>query len=122
VPPLLILVIAVVVVVASGVRLNRAGRPYGTVALTTHKLVNVGAVVYIGVLARRAQSSSSLFAWDWTVVIVAAAVVLAAMVAGGVVTATEAAPPWVARFHRVTSWIAAVLVIASTLVVTAGPG
>lgn len=98
------LAVAAVVVLASGVWLTRAGRPHSGLLLNVHKLVDLAAVVVIGVAAYQAHRAAPLSAMEWSVLAAAAFFVIAAFASGGVVSAMQAPPVAVLWLHRVGSW------------------
>ena len=97
---------AAVVVVSTGIFLTRAGRPFSTLLLNVHKLVDLAALIALGVLVSRVARSDPLSGAQWMGVGVAGALCVAALVTGGVVSANDSAPPWVVWTHRVGSWAA----------------
>jgi len=99
--------LAAVIVIATGIWLTRAGRPYGTALLTLHKLVDLAVVVLVGVSVYQAQGAVPFPGTSWAVASVAAVCVVAGFATGGIVSANANAPSWVARAHAVAAWIAA---------------
>jgi hypothetical protein len=108
-----LLALAGVVVLATGVVLTRAERPYGAALLNVHKLVDLAAVVAIGVAIYQANRAAPFSAGAWAVVIAAAVLVVATFASGGVISAMDAPPAGVLWLHRIGSWVAAALVAAS---------
>ena len=107
------LVLAVVVVIATGFSLARTGRPYGTRLLNAHKLIDLGTVVFVGWSVYSASRSASLPGALWAAVALAAVCVIAGFATGGVVSANATAPGWSARAHSVSAWLAAALSAAT---------
>ncbi len=99
------LALAAAVVIATGFWLARAGRPYGTLLLNVHKLVDLGAVVFIGWSVYGASRSAPLPGALWAAAAVASVCTIAAFATGGVVSANATAPGWVARMHGVGAWL-----------------
>lgn len=102
------LAVAVVVVFGTGFRLSRRGRPYATGWLTVHKLVDLAAVVVLGVIAFTADGEVSLPPPAWLAAGLTAALLIALFASGGVLSATQKAPTWVLWVHRVAPWLALV--------------
>lgn len=100
---------AAAIVIASGIWLARAGRPYRIALLTAHKLVDLGAVIAIGWIVYRAHGAAALATSVWAVVGAAALFMVAAFATGGVVSANAEAPSWVARLHGASAWLATIL-------------
>ncbi len=108
------LALGAIVVLAAGVWLTQAGRPYGVGLMTVHKLVALAAVVVIGVMVWQASRIAPLSGTEIAVVALAALSVVAAFASGAVASAAAAAPPaWVLWTHRTVPWAAAILSGAS---------
>jgi len=97
---------AALIVLVTGVILTRSGRPFGSMLLNVHKLVDLAAVVALGVFIFRAARSAPLSAPEWTAIGLATALCVGTFATGGVTSARESVPPWVLWTHRVGSWIA----------------
>lgn len=107
------LAVAAVIVLGTGIVLTRAGRPYGPLLLNVHKLVDLGAVVFIGVIAYQTNRTTPLPSSTWLILAVAAALVVLTFATGGVVSGMREAPAWALWVHRIGSWVAAALAAAS---------
>ncbi len=103
------LVLAGVVVIASGFWLTRAGRPYPIALVTAHKAAALAAIVIIGMVVYQASRVTALPRQEVILVAVAAACVVATFASGAVVSATEAAPAWARWMHRTTPYLAVAL-------------
>jgi hypothetical protein len=103
------LALGAIVVVATGVWLTRAGRPYGTGLVTAHKLVALAAVIVIGVMLYQASRVAPLSGMEITVAALAAVAVLGAFASGAVASAaTATAPAWALWVHRTVPYLAVV--------------
>jgi hypothetical protein len=100
------LLIAGIIVFGTGFWLSRAGRPYGTALLTVHKLVDLGVLVAIGLMAYRASRASAPSALEWVVVAFAVVAVIAAFASGAVASASDPVPKWALVLHKVAPWLA----------------
>jgi hypothetical protein len=98
--------VAAVVVFVSGFWLSRAGRPYGTALLTVHKLVDLGVLVAVGLMAYRASRVLAPSALEWVVVAFAVVAVIAAFASGAVASASDPVPKWALVLHKVAPWLA----------------
>lgn len=108
---IVLLVVAAVVVLATGLMLTRAGRPYRTLALNVHKLVDLAAVVVIVAQVAAAVRGPGLATIDWVLVVSAAILVVATFATGGVVSASDSAAHRLVVAHRLLPWpLLAVLV------------
>lgn len=113
------LLVSGVVIFGTGIMLTRAGRPYGTAVLTVHKLVDLAAVVVIGVMVYRANRAVPLSAVEWAIVLAAALLTIATFATGGLVSASENPPEWAVRLHRIAPWVAGLLAAASAYIAVA---
>jgi hypothetical protein len=111
------LVVAAVIVLASGIWLTRSGRPYGGLLLNVHKLVDLAAVVVIGIAVYQANRVAPLSPAELLVIGGAAILVIATFASGGVISGMQAPPVAVLWIHRIGSWVAAALAAASAYLV-----
>jgi hypothetical protein len=111
------LAFAAVVVLATGVWLTRVGKPYGAALLNVHKLVDLAAVIVIGIAVYQANSAEPFLAAEWLVVGASAAVLVAAFASGGVISSMQEPPVAVIWVHRIGSFAAMLLAAASTYLV-----
>ncbi len=107
------LALAAAVVFVSGVWMTRAGRPHSGLLLNVHKLVDLAAVVYMGIAFYRAYQDARFTPATWMLLAAMALVAMALFASGGVISAMGSAPVWVVRLHRVGSWIGGALAAAS---------
>ncbi|HYG58957.1 MAG TPA: hypothetical protein VD902_12935 [Symbiobacteriaceae bacterium] len=106
------LLIAALIVLATGRWLSRSGRPYSTLVLTVHKLVALAAIVIFGVLAYRANAASLLDALATAAACLTALLMLVSMASGGAVSTIKVPPAGLSWAHRIGSYLA---VIASAI-------
>lgn len=99
------LALAAILVTGSGVALSRAGRPFGKAILSVHKLVDLAAIVAIGVTVYDATRVGSLSRVAIAATGTAGAFLLISLVTGGIASASDKAPRWVTWVHRIGSWI-----------------
>ncbi len=111
------LAIAAAVVLATGVWLTRSGKPYGAVLLNVHKLVDLAAVIVIGIAIYGANGTAPFSAAEWLVVVATAVLVVAAFASGGVISGMQQPPVAVVWVHRIGSFAAVLLAAASTYLV-----
>lgn len=106
------------VVVVSGVLLTRRGWPFGVALLSTHKLIALAAVVFIGYLAFGATRTGPLASGDRAILAASLALCIAIFATGGVVSAIRDAPTWAVWTHRAGSWfcIAALTLSARVII------
>lgn len=107
------LLVAAAIVMGSGIWLTRSGKPYGAALLNIHKLIDLAAVVVVGVVVYQANRAAPLAGLEWAAVGAAALLVIATFASGGVISGMESPPASVLWLHRVGSWVAAALVAAA---------
>ena len=113
------LILCAVVVFGTGGWLTSAGRPYGVALQTVHKLVALAAVIIIAVTVYEPMRIGAVSTGESIVIWVAGLLVIASFASGAVVSASDSAPFWVLRLHRVVPWFAGVLA-AVGVYITAG--
>ena len=97
---------AALVVVASGVMMTRSGPPYSPLVLNVHKLVDLAALVAIGVLVARDAGVAPLSRVAVVAIGVVAALQLVTLVTGGLTSALASQPRSLTWAHRLVSWLA----------------
>jgi hypothetical protein len=102
-PGLIFLTILLFLVIfLSGYRLSRSGKPYGTLLLTIHKLISVGALVYLAITVFKTESLSTS---ALMVSILAGLSFLLLVASGGVISAAKEPPAWVKLAHKVLPYL-----------------
>ena len=85
----------------SGFGLSRSGRPYGVLLLTVHKLLSVGAVVFLTVVMVRVNRSVGLSSREWIVAIVTGLLFLGTIATGGLLSTAKPMPAIVHQLHQI---------------------
>ena len=101
---MLLLTAGGLIVALTGVWLTLAGRPFGVVLQTVHKLVALAVVVFLAILAYRLTRSSGLASGAVAPTVATALLAVTALASGGVVSATDAGGILTLWIHRVGSW------------------
>jgi len=114
------LVLGIAVVLASGFRLSRLGAPYGSALLNAHKLVDLAAVIVVGVAIYRRNLAAALSTLEWIIVGLAGLFVLATFATGGVASGAKSPPPWVVTIHKITPYPAVALIGLALYVIAGG--
>lgn len=95
-----------------GFWLNRSGKPYSDVILTTHKLISLGSGIFIVVTARRigqevgASTTAGMNAVETSALIVTIFLFLLAIVTGGLLSVDKPMPTVVSLVHLITPFLA----------------
>lgn len=105
----------VVFIILSGIALSRTGRPLNTLILTAHKLITVGTIVFLGVMAHRANQSTPLSAIELGLAVVTGLFFLAMIASGGMLSVEKPAPAVVLRLHQIVPFLT-VLATGGTMV------
>lgn len=112
--------VAAAVVFATGFVLTRSGQPYSVSLLALHKLVDLGAIIFIGWIVVTALQSGALHAVDWALVAAALILAIATLATGGLVSARESAVTWITLVHRWLPWPLALVAAAAVYRIVAG--
>jgi len=94
---------------AAGYWLHRSGSPYGTLPLTVHKLLALGAMGLAGTMIFTAYKGVGLQGFDLFLWAGTALLLLVLIGTGGALSAMEKAPDWVRTVHRVLPYLATAL-------------
>jgi hypothetical protein len=102
-----------VVVFASGARLRRNGRPYGTIPFTLHKLAALSAVVVLAVAVLQTSRMVDLGAAPLVAAVAGGVLFLATMASGGAMSIpNRTTPQTVALAHRLSSFVTTAACVA----------
>jgi hypothetical protein len=89
-----------VFVIVSGVWLSRTGRPLNAGILAVHKLIALGAAVYLAVTIYRIHQGSALQPVELAVSLLTLLFFIVLIATGGILSAAKAAPEAVHRVHQ----------------------
>ena len=96
------------VVLLSGVWLTQRGRPLNGLALTLHKLLGLGAGIFLVVLLVQLGRAAGLGARVIAAAVVTGLAMLGAAATGGVLSGAKTAPALVLRLHQAAAFLAPV--------------
>ncbi|WP_084125938.1 hypothetical protein [Demequina sp. NBRC 110054] len=94
------LIVAALVIAASGAALALTGPQYGTLLINTHKLGMAVLILAVVLRARAAHQDGGLPSQTWTMLAVAGAVALLTVVTGGLVSGLNDPPGAILWAHR----------------------
>ena len=103
----------------SGFWLTRSGRPYSTVVVTIHKLISVGAFVYLAVSLYRLNQAAPLSAGMVAAGVITGLFFIGTVATGAMLTAEKPMPAVVLWLHRITPFLT-LLCTATTLYLVMG--
>ncbi len=96
-----------------GFWLSRSDKPYGVVIFTIHKLIALGAVIFLGITLYKEHQLSPLSPGQIAAALVMALCFLSTILTGGLLSIEKPVPAIVLIFHRVLPY----LTVVSTAVV-----
>ncbi len=88
-------------IILSGLWLSRTGRPINVIILTIHKLISLGAVVYLGITVYRIQQITPLTPVEIAVCAVTLLFFIMMFATGGLLSTTKTMPVIVLRIHQI---------------------
>lgn len=97
-----------------GFWLSRNGKPYNMALFTVHKLVALGAVVYLAVTITKIHQATPLTSMQFTAVIITALCFVVTAASGAMLSVDKVMPEIVHRLHQITPYLT-VLSIGATL-------
>ena len=97
-----------------GFLLSRAGKPYGTLLFTLHKVLGAGLGAYVIYLVFRQYQSGGLNPLLWLTAILTLLTFLAMIATGGLMSAVDVAPAIAKTVHKFVPY-AAILAAGLTL-------
>ncbi|MBK8027075.1 MAG: hypothetical protein IPK19_38235 [Chloroflexi bacterium] len=100
--------LAFMLVFLFGLWLSHSGKPYSTLLLTAHKLIALGVLVFVGVMAYQTNQSSPLSGTDWAIVGGTVVVFVATIILGGLLSIDNPMPPIVHTLHQILPFVTVV--------------
>lgn len=94
----------------TGLWLSQAGKPYGAVLFTIHKLIAVGALVFLALAVYQTNQAASLSPMELALVVAAGVLFLGTIISGALLSTDLRLPAAVLTVHQV----APVLTVLST--------
>jgi len=85
----------------SGFGLSRSGRPYGVLLLTVHKLLSVGAVVFLTVVIVRVNQSVGLSSTELIAAVITGLLFLGTIATGGLLSTAKPMLAIVHQLHQI---------------------
>jgi len=107
---ILYIVVFFVLIFLSGFWLSRDGRPYGVLLLTVHKLLSVGAVVFLTVILVRINRMDGISSAELIAAVITGVLFLSTIATGGLLSTAKLMPALVHQLHQITPF----LTLAST--------
>ncbi len=94
--------------ILTGFIVSRSGKPYGTLLLTLHKLVSLGALIFLVVTVNQAIRITTVNPITLVVIILSAVLFIALFATGGIVSAMKAPPRIILTIHYILPYMLAV--------------
>ena len=106
-----------IIIFILGFWLSRSGKPYGTLIFTIHKLVALGAVVYLAVTFNKVHQVSPLSPVQIAAIVLAFLCFAVTIITGGLVSIEKTMPEVVHRLHQVMPYLTVLSTAASLYLV-----
>ena len=94
----------------SGFWLSRLGKPYAVIVFTIHKLLALGALLFLGRLVYQAQQAAALQSMPLLAIAITALCLLALFVTGALISLEKVMPAILLRLHHVLPYLSVVSV------------
>ncbi len=88
-----------------GFWLNRSGKPYNLFVFTIHKLIALGAVVFLTMTVYNVHKAVPLSPTQISVIVITALCFVATIITGALLSIDKAMPLIVARLHQITPYM-----------------
>ncbi len=106
-----VVLVAIVLIIATGIILSNKGKPYNIAIITTHKLLSLAAFVLWSILIYHQYKEVGLSSTDLIFVIISVVLFLSAFVTGGLLTVEKPLPGFITIIHKLSSGFAIVACI-----------
>ncbi len=97
----------------SGFWLSRNGKPYNGILFNIHKLIALGAMIFLVVVVYQDSQADPFQAVQVIAMIIATVFLLALFVTGGLLSARSANPPIILRLHQIIPYLAVIFTAAA---------
>lgn len=114
-PSSILIILAWIIVFATGYLISRSGKPYSTALLTIHKLIPVAFTVLAVINALKMYRSGALSHSTAVLLFAAAAFLILSIATGGIISAVSAPPRIVERLHSWGSWLTGISASAAMI-------
>jgi hypothetical protein len=101
-------VIIGLVVFATGIWMNKTGKPYNSFLLTLHKLIVVCFFVYLSVICYQLNKSEALSIIELTCCWLTISIFICAIITGGLISADIKLPLLVNIIHKAISFVSVI--------------
>lgn len=86
-------------IIVSGLWLSRSGKPYSTLILTVHKLIGLGAGIFLIMTVYRTQQKNSFSSVGIIAISITVLVFIGLVVTGGLISTEKEMPGFVEKIH-----------------------
>jgi hypothetical protein len=97
-------------IILSGIWLSRTGRPLSVLILTLHKLISLGAVVFLAITVYRIHQAAPLTPLQLGISVLTLLFFITLFATGGLLSTTKTMPAVVLKIHQIMP----ILVVLST--------
>ena len=106
-----------VFILLSGFWLSRTGKPINTAILTIHKLISLGAGIFLGITIYRIHQVTPLSPFEMAAVAVTLIFFVAMIATGGVLSTAKSMPGVVHKIHQLMPYLVIISAFASMYLV-----
>lgn len=99
--------------ILTGFIVSRSGKPYSTLLLTLHKLISLGALVYLAIAVIKAARIAPADPTRLVVIILSAVLFIALFATGGMISAMKAPPRAILIVHHLLPYLLAVSTVGT---------
>ena len=106
-----------VFILLSGFWLSRTGKPINTAILTIHKLISLGAGIFLGITIYRIHQVTPLSPFEMAAVAVTLLFFVAMIATGGMLSTAKSMPGVVHKIHQLMPYLVIISAFASMYLV-----
>jgi hypothetical protein len=103
--PVPVATLCLLIILASGFLLRRAGKPYNGITFNIHKLVGLGVGVFLIVTLYNLNQAAGLSTPQWIAIIVTGLLFLTLAASGGLLSTDKPAPLVVEKLHQIVPFV-----------------
>lgn len=94
-----------VLIILSGLWLSHTGRPLNTLILTVHKLISLGAVVFLAITIYRIHQATPLSPLEIAISACTFVFFIALIATGGLLSTAKTMPAAILKIHQITPFV-----------------
>ena len=95
----------------SGFWLSRSGKPYSAILFNIHKLIALGAIIFLGIMVSKMHQAFPLAPLHLILIVAAGLLFIATMVTGGLLNIDRTWPAAILVGHRVLPFLTTLITV-----------